>query len=92
MHEERREKKSTVSVMSWIGTILLSAIPLVNLIMWFVWAFTSRTRSRKNYAIASLILVLVSIILAVVLAIFFGQVISQWALTYFSSFELPTAP
>ena len=58
-----------VSIGGWIGVYFLSLLPLVNLIMLFVWAFSSSTKpSLKNYARAMLILA--AIALAVFLILF----------------------
>ena len=59
-----------VSIGGWIGVMLLTCLPIVNLIMLFVWAFSSSTKkSLKNYARASLILILIGVVLAVVVSI-----------------------
>lgn len=59
-----------VSIGGWIGVMLLTCLPLVNLIMLFVWAFSSSTKkSLKNYARASLILALIGVVLVVVVSI-----------------------
>ena len=59
-----------VSVGGWIGVFLLCCIPFVNIIMLFVWAFSGGTKkSLKNYARASLILTLISIILVVIISV-----------------------
>jgi hypothetical protein len=63
-----------VSVGEWIVTILITAIPLVGLIMLFVWAFgDSSLPSKKNWAIATLIWYAIMIVLVI---IFFGVFIS----------------
>ena len=50
-----------MSVGSWIGTLILSAIPIVGFICLIVWGVSSspEKRSRKNWAIAQFILTLV---------------------------------
>lgn len=59
-----------VSIGGWIGVMLLTCLPLVNIIMLFVWAFSSSTKkSLKNYARASLILALIGVVLVVVVSI-----------------------
>ncbi|MCL2503413.1 MAG: hypothetical protein FWE94_02220 [Coriobacteriia bacterium] len=51
-----------LSVGSYIGIFILSAIPLVGLIVLLVWAFSSSTNlNRKNYARATLILSVICI-------------------------------
>jgi hypothetical protein len=64
-----------ISVKEWVLTILLMAIPLVNLIMLFVWAFGGGANpSKANYAKASLIWVLIGIVLYIIFGvIIFGS-------------------
>jgi membrane protein YdbS with pleckstrin-like domain len=51
------ENKS-VSVGEWIITIIILAIPLVNIVMLIVWAANESTHpSKKNYAKAALIVI-----------------------------------
>ncbi|MDR1209633.1 MAG: zinc-ribbon domain-containing protein [Clostridiales bacterium] len=46
-----------VTIGDWVVTYLLQMIPLVGIILMFVWAFDSSTKpSKKNWARASLIL------------------------------------
>ncbi|WP_435921975.1 hypothetical protein [Paenibacillus sp. DYY-L-2] len=56
-----------VSLKDWMITILLMAIPVVNLIMLFVWAFGGGTNpSKSNFAKASLIWALIGIVIYVI--------------------------
>ncbi|MCD6518118.1 MAG: hypothetical protein J7L72_11970 [Candidatus Aminicenantes bacterium] len=49
--EERKE----VTFGEWFLTLLLMAIPIVNLVLLFVWGFGSNTKtSKSNWAKASL--------------------------------------
>jgi|AGTN01.3.fsa_nt_gi hypothetical protein len=53
------------SVGKWIGVMLLTAIPVVDIIAAFAWAFgPTVSKSLKNYGRAFLILLLAVIILA----------------------------
>jgi hypothetical protein len=53
-----------VSVSEWIMTTLIMAIPLVNIIMPFVWAFGSGTKTSKaNFFKAQIIMVLIGLVL-----------------------------
>lgn len=64
-YEETR-KQTVVTVGDWIVTYILMAIPVVNLIMLFVWGFGgSAPLSKANWAKATLIIYLVAIILVV---------------------------
>ena len=57
----------TVSLGDWVLTILVSMIPIVGLIMLFVWGFGSASRSKKNWARAMLIWEAVFVVLAIAL-------------------------
>jgi hypothetical protein len=60
-----------VSVGEWMLTLLISAIPVVNLVMFFVWAFGANTKlSKANWAKASLIWVGIIIAVYIVIAVF----------------------
>jgi hypothetical protein len=66
-----------VSVKDWIITILITAIPLVGLIMLFVWAFGDSSQpSKKNWAIATLIWYAIMIVLVIIFFIIFGAIIA----------------
>lgn len=64
-----------VSVGEWFVTMLLAGIPLVGIVMMFVWAFGNSNPSKKNWARASLIWTAVAALLLVLLAVFFGAAI-----------------
>ena len=66
---------SVVTIGDWVITIILMAIPLVNIIMLFVWAFgdSSTPESKANWAKATLIFYLIGIILAV---LFWGSIVA----------------
>ena len=68
-----------VSVGGWLVTLILSAIPALNLILWMIWAFAAKRPSRKSFAVAMLILTLIFLSLALLTACLFGQEILDWA-------------
>lgn len=62
-----------VTVGKWVGLLILSAIPVVNIICWIVWLCSSTTnKSIKNFLVAEIVVyaicigvgVLVSVLLA----------------------------
>ena len=62
-----------VSTGDWIITFLVTAIPLVNIIMLFVWSFGGGTNPNKaNWAKAILIWIAISIVLWVGIFFLFG--------------------
>ncbi len=60
------EVKDGVSILNWMGTLVVLSIPVVNLIMLIVWAVASKRRSKRNFCIAALILIVLAIIASVV--------------------------
>ena len=72
-----QKNTSVVSIGDWIITMILMIIPVVSLIMLFVWAFGSNTpESKANWAKATLIFYLVGIIL---LICFYGAIFAMIA-------------
>ena len=60
----------------WLITLLLMAIPCVNLIMLFVWAFShSGNHNRRNYARATLVFALIGFVLGIVVFFVTGAAI-----------------
>lgn len=71
----------SVSVWNWIGTLLLAAIPVVNLITMIVLIIKARTRTRRNFAIAALALEIFFLLLFAAELVFFGEEIITWLQT-----------
>ena len=70
------KNQSVVSIGDWVITIILTAIPFVNIIMLLVWAFGGGTpESKSNWAKASLIFYLISIILVIC---FYGSIAAMF--------------
>jgi hypothetical protein len=60
-------EQNPISVGEWLITYLLLSIPLVNIVMLFVWAFGSSAHpSKANWAKASLIWVAIATVLYIV--------------------------
>lgn len=78
--ETQAENKRVVGVGDWMLTMLVMAIPIVNLVMLFVWALSSSTpKSKSNWAKASLIWMAIGIGL---LVIFWGAIAGVIAASY----------
>ncbi len=61
----------------WVLTLLITAIPIVGLIMLFVWAFGSNTNeSKANWAKATLIWMAIIIGIYILIALIFGATLS----------------
>lgn len=76
MSEQRVRRE--VSVINWIGTLILAAIPVVNLVFFVIWAVSSKRPSKRNYAIAVLILIVLSIVATILACAFYGAQISEF--------------
>ena len=71
------ENNNNVSVGNWLLTMLLMCIPIVNIVMLFVWAFGGGAeKSKSNWAKAQLIWMLIMIILSIVISVAFGTMIA----------------
>ena len=70
------QQAPVVSVKEWLITNLIMMIPLVNIVMMLVWAFSSNTNPNKaNYFKAALILFAIVMVIYLVLAVvLFGSV------------------
>jgi len=67
-----------VSVKDWVITILITSLPLIGLIMLFVWAFGDGAQpSKKNWAIATLIWYAIAIVLVIIFFVVFGAIIAS---------------
>ncbi|GIK59884.1 MAG: hypothetical protein HND39_03790 [Ignavibacteriota bacterium] len=69
--------RQEVSVGDWMITLLITALPLIGLIMLFVWAFGDGTNpSKKNWAKATLIWYAIWFVLVIIFFIMFWAFIS----------------
>ena len=67
-----------VTVKEWLITMLIMIIPIVNLVMIFVYAFGgSSNPSKANYFKASLIMALIGVVLWILLFLVFGLALSS---------------
>jgi len=73
MEQQNTPQTQTMSVTDWLINLVLAAIPLVGLILLFVWAFgNDRNITRKNWAKANLLLaaIILGLWLLIILPIF----------------------
>ena len=65
INEENPKDTEAVSLLNWVITLIISAIPLLNFLMWLVWAFDrSVPLSKRNWAKAMLIITIISLIIS----------------------------
>ena len=66
--DTRSEVTPQMTVGAWILTFVILMIPLVNVIMVFIWAFDSASQ-RRNFARAYLIIAVILIVIWIVIVI-----------------------
>lgn len=72
--------KDVMGMGEWLITLIVLAIPCVNIIMYFVWAFGNGNENRKNFCRAGLIMMAVGIILTILLYSIIGiSIVSSMA-------------
>ena len=69
---ENNQQRQALSVGGWIGTLIVMAIPVVNIIMMFVWGFGTGDIGRKRFCLAGLILAAITIVLTIIISIATG--------------------
>lgn len=75
MEEFENQNQKTMSVKDWLITLLIMAIPIVGLVMLFVYAFGNEgNENRRNWAKAQLILLAILLVLVVLCMIIFGSI------------------
>lgn len=73
---ENEQNAPVMSVKDWMITILITFIPLVGIIMLFVWAFgNDENPNRANWAKARLIWAVIFFALGILFLITFGAAI-----------------
>ncbi len=75
--ENKRSRK--VSIWNWMGTLILSAIPGVNIIAMILFIIFAKAPSKRSYAIAFLLLTLILALLGCAALIIFEQEIALLA-------------
>ncbi len=71
-----------LSVGDWVITLLITFIPIVNVIMYLVWAFSDSTNhSKRNFAKAALIWMAIGIVIYIILIMIMGVAIFGTMLT-----------
>lgn len=89
--EKKKEKGiQKISIMNWIGTLIICSIPGINILAFLTYAIFSKAQAKRSFAIASLILII--LLAAVICAVFliFPEQLAQLASSLRGS--LPQAP
>jgi succinate dehydrogenase/fumarate reductase cytochrome b subunit len=60
-----------ITVKEWMLTMLIMIIPIVNIVMMFVWAFGQGNPSKQNYFKASLLWAAIVLVLYILIFVIF---------------------
>ena len=72
-------KKNRISVWNWLGTLILCAIPGVNLIATILFLIFAKAQAKRTFAWAMLILILLGIALTCAAFLVFTNEIAAFA-------------
>jgi heme/copper-type cytochrome/quinol oxidase subunit 2 len=68
-----QNRNNPMSVRQWLGTLCLLMIPVANIILLFVWAFSEDTNThKKNFSKAYLIVMVIAFVLTFILSFVIG--------------------
>ncbi len=69
------ENSNVLSVKDWAITIFITGLPLIGLIMLFVWAFSDDTNlNKKNWAKGNLLIMLIFLLIGLSFLFLFGGI------------------
>lgn len=78
MEEFENYNQKPMSVKDWLVTMLLMAIPVVGIVLLFVYAFGSNENiNKQNWAKAQLLLAAIILGLVIIGALFFGALFAS---------------
>ncbi len=77
----RTKKTSKISTINWMGTLLLCAIPGVNIIAIICFLIFAKSPSKRSFALASLLWILILIAAAAVMLILLPTQVAEFSET-----------
>ena len=75
-YQEVQNPDQVVSLGDWMITMLICWIPIVGLVMMFVWAFGNSNPSKRNWARAALLWAVIAFVFYMIIFIMFGAMIT----------------
>lgn len=76
-----RAKKTRVSILNWMGTLLLCAIPGVNIVALICFLIFGKSPSKRTFAWAMLLWMIIAVVLSVILLLALPEQAAQLAAT-----------
>ena len=71
-----------MSLGNWVITLLITYIPVVGFIMTIVWALTASNTSKKNYARATLLFMIIGFVLVMLMSGCAAALVSENVMYY----------
>jgi hypothetical protein len=65
-------QNAVLSTVEWLGTLFVLIVPIVGIVLYFVWAFGSGNIHRRNFCRAALIMTAISIVLGLISSLVMG--------------------
>ena len=63
-------QNAVISTVEWFGTLIVLIVPIVGIVIYFIWAFGSGGNpNRRNYCRAALILMAISLALGIIFSV-----------------------
>ncbi|MBR7040926.1 MAG: hypothetical protein IKI24_03690 [Clostridia bacterium] len=78
MSKEKKKSEKSVSFINWFITLIFSWIPGVNIIFFIFTIAFAGTRTKRNYAIAGLVLSLILALAVSILLFWFSDNVVAW--------------
>ena len=76
---EKKSRLKKVSVWNWMGTIIVSSIPGVNIVALILMIILAKSQAKRSYAIAMLVLMVIAAALVCAAFLVFGYELSEFA-------------
>src|SRR4029453_7166843 len=70
-NQQHQQVSPVITVKEWMLTTLVMIIPIVNIIMMFVWAFGEGNPTKKNYFKASLLWAAIILVIYIIIFVIF---------------------
>ncbi|MGI6238748.1 MAG: hypothetical protein ACOYI5_03870 [Christensenellales bacterium] len=79
--EDAPVRKRGISLINWMGTLILTAIPGVNILALILMMVFAKSRAKRTFAGAALILMAIGVILTFAAFLIFGAQLVEFART-----------
>lgn len=79
---EKMKLAAEISVLQYLFMIIISFIPLLNIVFWIIWIVGNKDSNKKNFSIACILLIVLFIVISIALG---GMVTELITTNYYPS-------